>query len=293
MNVFKTEPGKNERILITEENYAKATQKHKKYCVHGKDGKIRYYAVCPICDNPIQIIGLYKKHDEGNHPYGKHHKGNVKKLADYNEEDYLNCPYSKPSLQKSKIKRPDGSKTSMALYNLLRDQYDRIIYILSKTTGIKISYAFSEGLLRNYAINQGWMYYDSTYDNLPYMLLYAESAYHLTNRLIEKNSEIFNAISKSCDDIELEKINDQYYKIIPKKSNRFIELTFYLTQHKFTVEDENLKESYLMVVRYNNKTILEHKLEVNPDFLRNLINLPVERSYRNEHYLEIAKKILQ
>ena len=29
--------------------------------IYEKDGKDSYYAVCPECDNPIQIIGSYKE----------------------------------------------------------------------------------------------------------------------------------------------------------------------------------------------------------------------------------------
>ncbi|MCS5465580.1 hypothetical protein NWO25_19660 [Enterococcus lactis] len=60
-----------------------------------------YYAICPECDNPIQIIGLYKETQEsGRKPYGKHHKGTIPYLAKYSEEDYLECPFSNSKWKK-------------------------------------------------------------------------------------------------------------------------------------------------------------------------------------------------
>lgn len=38
-----------------------------------------YYAVCPLCDNPIQIVGLFRRQEESRsrRPYGRHHRGDV------------------------------------------------------------------------------------------------------------------------------------------------------------------------------------------------------------------------
>lgn len=35
-----------------------------------------YYAVCPLCDNPIQIVGLFRRQEESRarRPYGRHHR---------------------------------------------------------------------------------------------------------------------------------------------------------------------------------------------------------------------------
>ena len=60
MDTFKTKPGIPEEILITEENFANETGRQFPYAMK-KNEKITYKAVCPACDNPIQIIGLFKE----------------------------------------------------------------------------------------------------------------------------------------------------------------------------------------------------------------------------------------
>ena len=46
---------------LAKENYLTKTKKDKRYSAVGKDQCKRDFAVCPACDNPIQIIGVYKK----------------------------------------------------------------------------------------------------------------------------------------------------------------------------------------------------------------------------------------
>ena len=94
------------------------------------NGHEKYFAVCPICDNLIQIIGQYK-HEEGERrkPFGKHYKGNIAELANYDEDAYRRCPYHNPYLIKN---------------------FDEITQSLEKKIHIKISYTiYSAEDIRN------------------------------------------------------------------------------------------------------------------------------------------------
>ena len=63
MKKFKLRTGKNQVYSLTKEVYEKVTLLRKPYRQQEKDGSTHYFAVCPACDNPIQIIGLYAKTD--------------------------------------------------------------------------------------------------------------------------------------------------------------------------------------------------------------------------------------
>ncbi len=291
MDVFKTLPGINESIPITNENYVQATRKAWPYCSKKEDGTLRYYAVCPLCDNPIQLVGLFKSVPDSIKPYGKHHKGMVDGLASYDEDAYWGCPYANPNPSKATIRRKPGSKTAAFLYALLREQFDRIIYILEKMTGIKISAAFAKKLLESYVANEGWMYYDSTQDNLPYMLLVAEPAYTLVNRHIEQGSSLYDGILKNCKTIELISVNDRYAKAVPVEG-KYSNVTFLLAEHRRKVADNHLTETFSLQVVENDKVVYRQRIEVDPDYLRRLIKLPEERSFRNAKLLKLAEKIL-
>ena len=92
MDKFKVKTGSAQVLPINNENYIKTTGKNTPYCRQDRKGHQSLYAVCPACDNPIQIIGLFK----GEKPYGRHYKGSIPGLAKYNADNYFNCPYSHP-----------------------------------------------------------------------------------------------------------------------------------------------------------------------------------------------------
>ena len=61
MRKFKLRTGVSNPYEINVENFEKLTLKQEPYHKVGKDGVPRDFGVCPACDNPIQLIGLYKK----------------------------------------------------------------------------------------------------------------------------------------------------------------------------------------------------------------------------------------
>ena len=58
MNVFGILNSDNEETL-TEENYSEKTNKDKPYYRPEISSISPYFAICPRCKNPIQIINLY------------------------------------------------------------------------------------------------------------------------------------------------------------------------------------------------------------------------------------------
>ena len=130
MDTFKTRPGSSEELLITEENFTNKTKKQFPY-VMKENGKNVYKAICPACDNPIRIVGLYKREEDVKRkPYGRHTPSDLPGLTVYNEEDYLNCPYHNPNQSNDGAKRRPGDKKSSWIYDLMKEHFDLIISIL-------------------------------------------------------------------------------------------------------------------------------------------------------------------
>ena len=63
MDVFKAWPGRAESIVISQESYMGCTGGVAPLRRDGDTGP-SYYAVCPLCDNPIQIVGLFRRQEE-------------------------------------------------------------------------------------------------------------------------------------------------------------------------------------------------------------------------------------
>ena len=58
------------------------------------NGETKHLALCPLCNNPVAILGIYKKIDVA--PHARHAKGiNIPNVVQYNEYKFQNCPYHK------------------------------------------------------------------------------------------------------------------------------------------------------------------------------------------------------
>lgn len=291
MDTFKTEPGSSEEILITEENFSQKTKKRFPYYT-AKYGKTLCKAVCPMCDNPIQIIGLYKREEDSKKkPYGRHTKSDLYGIAIYNEEDYLNCPYHNPNRNINKTKRKPGDKKSLFFYQTMKNHFDLIIHILEKSLHMLISDYLAETLLIDWKNNEGWRYYDTYYHNLPYMLLFAEPSYTLYGKLIRKDSKFAKTLIQNGQNIAVQNTNMRFYDKIVQKDG-FLDASFYLTEHKYVRNGEHTEEYCYFVVNEQKKEIYREKIVIDHEELYKLIQNQDKRNSREERLIQIASKIL-
>ena len=98
MRFFKLHQGFNRVFPIEKEAFERATFQKKPYYNFNASGQQVQFAVCPHCDNPIEIIGLYKKIRNTPNPYGKHYPSSIPNLATYNQQAYEYCPFAKKQL---------------------------------------------------------------------------------------------------------------------------------------------------------------------------------------------------
>lgn len=69
MDIFKLTTGKQQVWKINRDNFELATKKQQPWyqSINGHDG---FFAVCPACDNPVQLVGMLARGKTK--PYGKH-----------------------------------------------------------------------------------------------------------------------------------------------------------------------------------------------------------------------------
>lgn len=300
MDKFKEKPGIARILPITEENYLKVTGKVKPYCKLDDSGNESLYAVCPACDNPIQIIGLFKSTSEaGRKPYGRHNKGDVPELAEYNEDDYLDCPYSNPMWKKTGTYRRPNSQIALRTLALLKTQFDRVIYLLSKDIQIKISLDVAMRMLKVYMANEGWRYRTATLYNLPWNFGEVMKALPLFGKKIALGGELYQALQAQCPYVALETDDSGKWAKVKSANGQYVNLHYVLYNHVFervSDEDDSFSESITFWVYEGqppeHKTIFEKKIPIAIDYFQNVIALPPERSKRNERLLEIAQEII-
>ncbi len=297
MDSFKTKVGFSKVYRITPANYEKQTKKRRPYVLE-REGRDSYYAVCPECDNPIQIIGLYKEtRESGRKPYGKHHKGTIPYLAKYSEEDHLECPFSN-----SKWKKTSGRSTSSPLANrillTLEEQFDRIIYILKKQTGLLINKKLAKEMLITYLKNEGWLYKEATLNNLPWIFGQCSPAIPLFGRMIQKNSELHQVIQENCPEVQFVPASfSSDYVQIKNQEGMFVTLYFTFLNHEKCVVEEEIHETMDFLVFRENRLeeddiIFSKTLPIESVYFSNLALSKKYEDNRNQELLKLAKNMI-
>lgn len=160
------------------------------------NGEIKHLAVCPLCDNAVVILGVYKNIDVA--PHARHAKNtDIPNVTKFNEYRYLHCPYHKKRANYVKEYVPDSEVGSRKeIYEIAKNHFDKAIYILSKTTGIRINVNMAEELAKNYAAARVYNYIDATVYNIPWYLLYSYTGFSLHHLVISKDSRLYEHVKK-------------------------------------------------------------------------------------------------
>ena len=291
MKRFKIRTGKCEPHDITRENFERYTRKEKgKYVQIGKDLEQRCFAVCPACDNPIQLIGLYK----GDKTYGKHYCRSVANIAEHNEQAYRLCPYASNNYSppNKEDRKAEMTEFELEIYNIVREHFDQIIYLLKKETGLYIDASFARSILRNYYAARGWMYNWATLYNIPWMLLYLYSGFDVFGMLVSKESSLHKFLQGNRR-YKLEEQSDFYDKI---KTTQWTKSNLMLSNHKRSVESDAVCEAVTLdlAIEENGSwtSVWEKTLEINENRFPRLINSESRETFRDEALLSIAREEL-
>lgn len=117
--------------------------------------KPRRFALCPKCGNPVRLYGLYAEEVERfQRPHARHHGSGIEGLAEYDGQEYLHCPYADPDSAPAYKKRLADHPRSSMLYDLMKEQFDRIVHIWNKTTGLRMGATFAENQLRQWRADE-------------------------------------------------------------------------------------------------------------------------------------------
>lgn len=269
MKTFKLHKGFSEiPILLTKENYEEATQgddNYTKIIETGKSTTKRYLAICPSCDNPIQIVGLYVK-DNTRFPYGKHYPEDFA-YAKYNHQNYLYCPLASHSFgQPEKRLKKEFSEFEKTIYNLVRENFDLALYIAERKTGIHFSKNLRRSIAKEYAISKGYLYYHANAYNIPWMLLYFHSAIPCFGLTLKRESELWNFL-KTCPSVQMEPALKEGYDIVRNKPGEFVEEKICFILHDLKENGESLTLSVHLPIteeRHEAKVLKKIRLEIDP-----------------------------
>lgn len=298
MNVYKLSVQAQGYFLIEKDGYEQRTARRPPWYKTSDDGEPRYFAVCPACNNPIQIIGLYKLPANVTRPYAKHYGKPVPGVGIYDREAYEWCPYSdkKTASNESKVMRLPGLLTQQIL-SLLVNHFDKVIWLLSKTTGIRIDHKLARNMLLQYRCEKGWLYARATLMNIPWGFAYMTDNQDILFKKFLDNKLANELVNRAQGCLEL---NSKGLLVKSKNCKVRIELGGYYTLHRTVVVDDVLTESMDMVFTLKKgkehtepQEIYRKSVAFDFAYFNNLVNFAEwNTSPRNERLLLLAKEIL-
>jgi len=297
MKYFKAKPLRlAKRYEITPKTYNEIIQHKYPFERLNADKSVSQYAICPSCLNPIQIIGIAKRTEKT--PYGKHTGKSLDGLPDWQQIKYEYCPYAVKNkiidLDNEEI-LPEITEDIVELYELLKSQFDRTVYVISKTLDIKCSAVFWRNVLKQYLINNYYCSPRLTEVNLPYLFAYFGMSHNNPfGQSVKKDSELYYKLKhhKSVDLTNDNKYNQDFAVI---KQTTFFRFEFRFTGYKCYAESgKKLTESMMFCVDdiLTGETFFERKIVFDETHFMNIIISDKNQKYRNQKLLDIAEDLM-
>lgn len=300
MKYFKSRAARTApRYEVTEDNFTAATERKYPFEQVNKQGKIQQYGICPSCLNPVQLIGI--SHEIIPTPYGKHTGKSIPDLSPWNQIKYEYCPYASKNERREpddEEQLPEIDESIIELYDLLRSQFDRVVYILGKELGIQCTSYFWRTALNQYLVNRAYCYPWLSEANLPYIFAYFGIRHQrLYKQRILVNSPLYEVLAAfpDADFIKSDNTSSKYEQLI-NKDGQFLNLYFRFTDHKQNASNgQTLRESMLFFVddRNTGTTIYQQKIEFEESYFMNIIHKEENENKRQQWLLGIAANIMQ
>lgn len=230
MNVFSIGDGGG--YDLTRENYIGITHKNFPFYQNTKKYKNPYFAICPACNNPIQIINLYGEQYEEEHTgrttmHGRHFTRNVDGLPIYNEENYDACPLHNPIAFRVRRIR-ENTLINEEIKELIQNNRNKIAADIRKITGILLKNERINSIIDDYIAAREYCYTHTNKYNIPYSILYTREAINIFGQridILDLGKEITLAI----------KNNSRYFGVeagkINKKVEEFVTIQLLFSNH--------------------------------------------------------------
>ena len=295
MKVFKTAVDSNEIFELTKENYSLQTEGKEGFSFVVDDKK-KMFAICPACNNPVEIVALYSTKRK---PHAKHYPHTIEGLAKIDIDSMLACKYftgKRGDTKKGDDKVPKG-KLEKILCATMRDYFDVAISFFEQIVGVKISFQFAQQLLDEWIKNTEWEYFCCTNSTLLFTCLYGTFEYPLYGRKVFIDSPIYKLLKSIPASrglrFEVDNFDKNLVKVQKRDDINFLKLTFNFDNYKRVVDDYGCIEYMELRVFCRQKSkedaeIYRRKIKIKSEDWDSFI-IKMQNS-RDRRFLEIAQE---
>ena len=263
MNVFSTLDGNTYKI--DREIYISKTRKQFPYYQDPKKYKKPYFAICPACKNPIQIINLFfdeyvEEHTGRKNLHGRHVPIDVKELASYSQAAYDNCPLKNPvAFSVHELRENETMNQEMLEY--IQTHSKEIFDDIRKITGVLLKSTFLKGMLDNYLAAREYCYTHTNMYNIPYSILYTRPAIDFFGRKVS-----VEGVGKSiCEAInEKSKFFCVYNGQIQKREGMYVYIRLIISNHDVKKNQMMMKIEEQREDENTSNIIFKNKIDIEP-----------------------------
>ena len=252
----------------------------------------RHFAVCPYCENLIQIRALHRRTPDSPRPHGQH-TGKPRPGFEFDALRQRYCPYILRKTTRPSDERRQFDPTAEKTIATAVSEFDRIILILQGDYGFPISEKLAEEMLRGWFGLRGYLYTGAHIRNVPWMVGYFGGSASLFGRKIGASHELATAITNNVRGAIIDG-NQQLLRNGP-----WFDVKMQTLGHRAVIEDLILTET--MHVRVQDFTTARepsdapvlHRFIItfDPERFEALCNTPPSRAKRNQRLLDIAKRV--
>lgn len=299
MDVYKVLPDDTTFKVINKESFEADTRRAEPWYQTNSVGKEVHFAVCPACDNPIQIIGLYHLPPNVKNAYGRHLAHGVPRLAPGNDEARENCPYFKPRKHQKTDRKQGVTGTPLKILEVLIAQFDRVVYLIQKQTGISLSKTLMREMLLKYRGERGYLYTGATLMNVPWIFAYMADSQSLFKQRVAGNAALCEAILAGVPNADISDNGSLISRLLPGGGKKgFFQLNVCYIHHGFSKygDEGGLSESMRMIVsateRRTVRDIYTETIDFDHQYFQNLINQPEGQGYRKLELVQLARGVL-
>ena len=260
MNIFSTMDGGP--YNLSREKYLEVTQKLPPY-IQRKNNKEQYFAVCPACGNPIQIVSLfgpeYEEQVTGRRSmHGRHYKKSICDLAVYNQARYDACPIHNPHAFHLVDIREDETENE-EIRHIVEHNMARIANDIRTLTGVRFTNKNLFGVISRYINSRHYCYVHTNRFNLPYSILYTTGAINLFMQKLDSSGtgqDIADAINERSNHFRIESGQ------IKQDTKGYAELFLSVVKHR--VEQNNQYITVCIIETYKDvkATLMSREFEV-------------------------------
>lgn len=208
MNIFSV--GDGNEYELTRENFIEQTHKIFPFYQDPNRYNTPYFAICPACNNPIQIINLlgvqYREEKTGRVSlHGRHYRYNVDGLPTYLVENYENCPLHNPVAFRI-VKVRENEQINEEIRNIVENNRNRICTNIREITGILLNNYKLCQVIDAYITARDYCYTHTNRFNIPYSILYTRNAINIFGQKVSEvdiGRRIRESIQDNCIDFEI------------------------------------------------------------------------------------------